>query len=577
MPPAASDTAALLSIVEAALDEKYHSVPAVHPNRILATWYVLSVYEDTARILIAGIYEGEQMPAQRVEFLVDRLKYSLRFGLDRVSKVSTDRARADIPRRIVPALYTRASDLLDAGLEFQDANQFCSAAHAGTIQLAEAAGVIQAAIDPAQHDPQYAASEMMGPHEVSTISPSALFYAWSRALIERPALIDLIARRVRLRNRIIRYEYEQDLAVELAAEMYSRREIVPAGWQLPWGCQKTTTLLLNGLAVRCLYHVIAVHFGATHLGLGGCGAESLCMVTTVEQLVRDLELMTSLPVGPIRQFVAYLTYGQGTKRPDPALQPLVPVSEHLLVPCFLILSSNLERNLLSLQARVNKTEFDAQSGLFERDMLESAEKLCSARWPCRRNVFPLGLSGEEIDLLVWDPASRTILVCEMRWMLQPGDPREVQTKKEACRGKVVQLSRKVSWVRQNLSAILTTLGMVSEEEQQAHWTTHGIVVIETFAGTMSPDPECPILPVGIFALGAANARNLPELSAWARSLDWLPREGDEFAIPRRDLTAGGLLVEVLGLEVKVTRGHYLDRVRQELVSQSYRSRTKLQA
>jgi len=347
------------------------------------------------------------------------------------------------------------------------------------------------------------------------------------------------------------------LAIELARNVPQPSLLVPDGWIFPWGGRAETTLLVNALALRCLYHLVAIHFGSVRLNLRGGGEDSICMVLTPKQLVDDLELMSSLPRASIREFIEYLTYGAKMRTPDPALQPIVPLgSKNVGVPCLHFLSSNHERNLLSLQARLQPAEFDAMSNLFEREMVARLGNRILQKWPmCRANVELRFIGGnEEIDLLVADRQSFTLLVCELRWMLQPGDPREVQNRKRVCWEKVDQLERKVRRIQENIGLVLQqAFDIPDDDTRKQSWGVAGVVIIETFGGALSRNPEFPIMTAELFQVGMENAPSLAHFEKWCKSLAWLPQEGIDFRVVTRDAEVAG----------KILKGHGMERLRNQ--------------
>ena len=136
---------------------------------------------------------------------------------------------------------------------------------------------------------------------------------------------------------------------------------------------------------------------------------------------------------------------------------------------------------------------------------------------------------EEIDLLIVDRDARTVLACELRWMMQPGEPHEVRQRKEACLSKVRQLRRKVDWLRGCKAALLKRElgGSVDEVDT---WRVHGVVVIQTFGGTLSTDVELPIMTSELFVAGLQNTKSLATFAAWSQSLTWLPQENLHFEV-----------------------------------------------
>jgi hypothetical protein len=139
-----------------------------------------------------------------------------------------------------------------------------------------------------------------------------------------------------------------------------------------------------------------------------------------------------------------------------------------------------------------------------------------------------GKEFEEIDLLIPDLKSKTLLVCELRWMLQPGDPREVHNRKKVCREKVAQLERKMQWLSVRKHIALQSLGLSGEVA--AEWQYAGVVSVDAFGGVLSPNAELPLLPNKVFKQGLEKASSLREFVLWCKSLRWLPKEGEHFGV-----------------------------------------------
>lgn len=176
-------------------------------------------------------------------------------------------------------------------------------------------------------------------------------------------------------------------------------------------------------------------------------------------------------------------------------------------------------------------------------------------------TLQLGNDREEIDLLVADPQSQTLLVCELRWMLPPGDPREVLNRKSACWEKVDQLERKVLRVQAQVrQTLLQGFELAIAEDVCANWEVCGVVVIEGFGGARSFTDEFPVLTTTVFTAGIEAALSLRQFGRWARSLSWLPREDVEFAVQPSQMRLGAVNVEHPGLVPLQGTRKYLEYV-----------------
>ncbi|TXH88901.1 MAG: hypothetical protein E6Q78_09555 [Rhodoferax sp.] len=518
----------LLAKVELALDKNYQSHALPHSNRTIATWYLLAVLEDNLRLLFVG---ADDSKSSLVDHLLDAYKYSARFALDRIRRECHDTSKVAIPTKIVPRVYVQTGELLRAGTDYMAANRLCSAAHAKTLGLIEGAETIEVEFDADDHDMRYSTVELLGHMPPDFLDHTTRLYHWARNEEFRPEIVEIISQTTHIAGGKVAYEFHVYPAVKLAESLEQYPFLVPDRWRFAWGSREETTLLLNALCIRCVYHWCAVHFGASSHGLKGVGQESLLFVTNAQQLAADLREMCSLELPTIRKFIEYLTLGHGVQAPDPALQPIVPLGEgRIAIPCLLFLSSNYERNLLTLQARVDTPAFDRLSGLFEEVMVSGLLPLAKKRWPSTKGNVTIrdGKEFEEIDLLVPDPESKTLLVCELRWMLQPGDPREVHNRKKVCREKVAQLERKMRWLNVRKAIALQTLGLNADGANEWHYA--GVVSVDAYGGVLSPNSELPLLPNNIFKQGLEKASSLSEFVSWSRSLRWLPKEDEHFRI-----------------------------------------------
>lgn len=559
----ADEAHSLLAELEAASDARYAKAPLPHPNRRLAEWYLLTVCEDCQRNMLCAV--SDQPSANATVVAMDRLKYSLRHGLERIRKESKDRSWEKVPRRVIPLLYEKTSRLLMAGMDFVDAIKLCSGIHGQTLRLTKRPGVIEVVLDPLDNDKGYSALELIGSEQHNVPDFATLLLAWMRFPdVHIPDIVWQIADTVRLKQGLLLYEYKQQLAIALASHVPQPPLLVPGAWQFSWGGRTETTLLLNALSLRCLYHLIAVHFGSVRKRLRGGGVANICLVAAIETLTEELCLMSSLPNSTIKEFVSSLTHGTGTNTPDPALQPLLSLdADTFAVPCIHYLSSNQERNLLSLQARVDAGRFDAQSGLFEKAMVTKLEAALRERWPLLRCNVRLKMASvtEEIDFLVVDTECRTLLVCELRWMLSPGDPREVQNRKRVCREKVAQLERKIQYLQLHaVEALRRVIPSAIDSNDKHSWNVMGVVVIENFGGMRSANPKIPVMPLGVFKVGMLRASSLLHFGMWSRSLTWLPQEGLHFETHTEEVRLSGITLNYPGGSHTISCQQYLEFV-----------------
>ncbi|MEE4675856.1 hypothetical protein V2K57_15895 [Pseudomonas alliivorans] len=519
---------ALLEKVEKLIDERFLSLDLPHLDWTLVAWYLLVAFEDHQMWMFRSAAKDDSLH-QRLEDLVDRLKYSIKHALLRAkSEVKSD-SNHEVPRKIVGDLYRRAMTVIWEGNKYSAALQIVSSVYDKKVDLKLEDNVIKLEVlDDVYHDSCYSVLEVIGHIEPGTITYSMDLLSWLKAEDDLPLIIKLIAETVTLKNRLLRYEYIPHFAHQLGLEMCQQPFLIPKDWTFEWGGRDETTLLLNALAIRCMYHLAVVEFGARKFMLKGGGHESLVLVLDREQLINDLGELSSIDDAVIGIFVDRLTFGNHVDVPDPALQPLIKIARRrLAIPCVHVITSHMERNLLSLQARQEPKKFDAQSGLFEHEMVADILSKISKRWPVHKaNInVALGSDTEELDLVLVDRESKSVFIGELRWMLPPGDPREVQNRKKVCGEKVLQLRRKYNLVKSHMSELLENVFGIQSDDS---WQVYGAVIIEGFGGAKSADIDLPVLIKYIAEDGLERAENLQQFGAWSASLEWLPREGVHF-------------------------------------------------
>lgn len=518
-----------LTLFEDAADLKFEAHALPHPNVYVSTWYLLIASEDAQRIWFTS-HTG--LDDAVVEYLLDKVKFSLRSCLSLAARKARDRSSMPLPDKVISDLYVRARRMIDAGNEYAVVSQICGSIYANSATIVLEEGIYDVSVDERMIDARYSAFELMRQSASTELAlpMSALIWSWIRREEFRPDVLGEIAASIQVKSRRVVYEFDPVLGYELAQHVPQRALIIPQGWKFPWGGLHETVLLMNSLSLRVLYHVCAVHFGAVKYGLKGGAEHDLVLCQSEDDWVQDILKNSSLDLESIRTFVRYLTFGNGVTSPDQALQPFVPLGRGLLgVPGFALMSSNVDRNLLTLQARVDPRSFDKQSELFERDMTRSLEDAFRRRWDhvITGRTYALGSSREELDLVVCEPQTKTVLVLELRWILSPADPREVQSKKVACHEKVPQTMRKRNAARANLAQLLNSAFGI-EPEDADRWRVEAAVVVEGFGGAPTTEPTIPIIPEWVLEEGVGRGPNLQGLVDWLLSTSWLPVDGRDY-------------------------------------------------
>ncbi|MFI0846977.1 hypothetical protein [Mesorhizobium sp. IMUNJ 23232] len=330
-----------------------------------------------------------------------------------------------------------------------------------------------------------------------------------------------VASRATERKGLIRYNLITVLAKPLYETFLHETELLIDSWYFPWGNMQETASFFASLSAIGLYHLISIHEGAKKARLDDGGAAQICYINNIKNLETDICRISGLSIKATRAMIEAFTYGHMTRTPDPVLQPLMPIgNDQIAFPSTMFLSSNWPRNVLSLHARVSPATFDAHSEVFEKGMIAGLTNTLEKKFDVSSNVFFSTPDGpEEVDLVVKQRDKNTALLCELRWMLQPGDPGEVQNRLKAIRRKVSQIDRK--YERINRAKHVKSIVYLP------------IVIIDGYGGIQSPVPtKIPIVNMHILEKILDRKSDIEFAHAFLCTPNWLPRLGRDFEIVR---------------------------------------------
>jgi len=168
-------------------------------------------------------------------------------------------------------------------------------------------------------------------------------------------------------------------------------------------------------------------------------------------------------------------------------------------------------------------------------MVGDIAAMAAGKFSLVRTQFNFRSTGE-IDLVIVDDTSATILIGELRWMIPPGDVRETVNRIKVCGEKVLQVGRKTRGVADNVATFLRLLGWKGSITPMA-WEIFGFVVTENFV-FRSANMDIPMVPLAVLRLGLEAGLDAKRLYSWLRSESWLPKKGQHFEIAEEKMRFG---------------------------------------
>ena len=269
---------------------------------------------------------------------------------------------------------------------------------------------------------------------------------------------------------------------------------------------------------------------------------------TRSQLVRTIQDMSGLARHTVKAVVRRLEYGRSPsiRYPDPALQPLVPVTSQLLALTLpLVVYTSIERNhavLLNMLPE-ERARYEALSQEKEAAMYERIVSILGGRYAPRRFRIPGRPDLPDLDLVLTDTVSRTIVVCELKWFIGPAEIRQTVARSEELSKGISQVKKLLGELRANRAAQAALLN---------HGTADmiaGCVVSANWIGLADvQDPEVPIISEKHFLSAVKDLGSLPSVVRWLQERRYLPREGVDFAVRDVAVRIGGYEISWYGIQ-----------------------------
>lgn len=379
--------------IDTLADKSLNNTAIPHPILDISAWHLLTVAEDRVRFFFAGWIEIDETS----QFIfVDNLKYSLKHSMLHIIKKSANET-ITLPKKTNPEAYKKAGRLLDSAEKYETLIRLIASTYNGRGLFLKN--------DDGYHleyndliDVRYSVLEGLG--HGADIEPdiTGMIYHWlnrDTSSNEEALIKTRINDSVRLRRGKVNYVYIPHIAYGIATQMPQRDIIIPDDFVFSWGANIKTQALINSLLVRCFYHALAIQLATHKFKIKGGAESSLVLIITKEQLCSDIQQLADFSDTDVCQFISMLTYGYKTTTPDIALQPLfLSKSGVLMIPCYHILNSNIQRNILTLKAKIHSNDFDSQSACFEKHMISKIQPSLK-KWERRSFNKELKINGKK--------------------------------------------------------------------------------------------------------------------------------------------------------------------------------------
>ena len=279
---------------------------------------------------------------------------------------------------------------------------------------------------------------------------------------------------------------------------------------------------------------LCFRFGVRH----GYPVNSCVMMRTSKEWATLVSRVTGLEEKKSSAMVDDLTLAD--RFWDLHVQPFIPVDENMLAvaPQF-PLHSRADENILRVCGHRRRSYFDDASLLKEQEMLDGLLPQCPKRFSSSGLIsLPDGLP--DIDLLLVDEDSSTVLVAELKWLRKPFGWRERIERDEDFKKGLRQLSEIKAFLAQS-PGFLSSGGKLKRRLDEYAQVAFVLVARDHF---LLPDPtNFIVVDYDVFKETISRSCSLSELISTLKKYDWLPVENTHFVVRFEPATANGVTVE----------------------------------
>ncbi|MCK4857078.1 MAG: hypothetical protein KAT58_03830 [candidate division Zixibacteria bacterium] len=511
--------------IERKIDEYPLKNPIMKQPLQFSLWNVLSAHEHYC---YSPLQDGGT--ARDFTICFDHAKYALKYAFNWLHENARAMGSFSVPKKLKDARMREAVDLFTSALEYE--------------------GIVNAFTVYRRDGAKY---EMRGKRAVRFLrdKTEARYDVLDRQVFEAPEPISqptaetLEVKEVlhRAANSALRTN-ENTLRFSLTESDYrilsnhisknsDRSFLFPKGWHFQGISIETFRLVW--VALKCFYETYRFCFlRSTSLSPTEARYSPLVIhVQPIECIVKTLHsYIPCVEKDMLAKIMGLLTYNRTTHKPDPALQPLIPLRDALVgVAPHLVVSSRFERNTITLLSRSYKDEYDKTTGLLEDDLLcELGKGVAGLGFDVVTRIsFPQDMKLPDLDLSIFDRHDNIVLLVEVKWVIQPSEVSETYSRAATESKGIEQVTKLLNYGRKNPSQFWERL--FPNRNRPTNVRLCGCVCMRGFVGTARNfTKDAPTIEQSVFCAKLREVGNLKKLITWMEGREFLPVEDRDFRI-----------------------------------------------
>ena len=499
---------------EAAIDSYYEANSLVFRQFGEASWYALAYYENLALAeFLGGAGQSIHEAFATTDYIINHIQYPL-YWLHRSCP-----SGGSVPASLDDSLLQSAQDLAEIAHGYEPFVSAYTYASRGVVKLV-IKGTRISLSSPFYSDSRYDAYDRLVRNK--PLAPDQ----------SKGNIVELIRKNLTVRESTFDYKLSRrfvEKCQRILEPMTGFFFELPNNWEFPRYSIREFRSVARFLTTRGHIHFIAhVEFAmkATH----NRGILSSLMLVDIDQLKWEFARYAGVSFDVADALIEDLTYGsRGIRHPDPALQPLIPTSSNqfILMP-YLLAYSNFERNLIVL---MNRLPSERASYL---DLVDHKENLMRDRameelTPSEFRFFTGRLPGRselpDIDLALIKDDEKSVLLLELKWFIEPAEPREVLEKSEEIAKGLRQLELLAQVWRESPSLLIENLRIDSD-----YRILFAVASQNSIGDEHSQHPDFPVIRFDHLLDRINIEESLRLVIEWLAKRSYLPTEGVDYDV-----------------------------------------------
>jgi hypothetical protein len=534
-----------LRTVEREIDEAYKSNPLAKACFSVAAWNLLAATEDRVFSALKG---GEETNRFRLDALIDHLMFIIRNPIYWL-RISCPPG-GQIPRKFNRKDYEAAQDLLRLASQYDDFYMVFTYASRGLIDLRlEGNDLIPTGTF--TDDSQYEAYNRL-------VKPINVGFTDEALHIELERIGDPIITSLKVAGENFSFSTNPHLVnvtIELFQSILQQKFTLPDSWLFSRYSMLDFRKVFSAIFALAYLQYVA-RFLAVESGCKWNGITNGVLIARRLELIARVVRYTGLRREVVKEIIFDLTLGSNEIPPDqadPAQQPLVPLDpEHYAIMPHLWINNAAERNFVVLLNKLPKEKpvylklVHLKEEIMRKRIVEGIVNSGLRTWwgpVSTKHRLP------DIDLAILSPEERICLFLELKWFIDPAEPRELLEKSGEIRKGISQLQQIKKAFSEHDNALISCLGIDS-----AYSVGFAVVSANWIGHASEQHADIPVIREHHLIKKLASAKTLLETINWLSKRQYLPTEGVDYEVITTSSTVGRWNTHWYGFKPLI-RGH----------------------